>query len=276
MNSPAEVPVLLLVDDEPAILSALRRLLRPEGYTLHLAESGHAGLELLEREKVDLVISDMRMPEMDGAQFLEQVRLRWPDITRLLLTGYADISSTIDAINRGEIYRYISKPWVDSDLMLIIRGALESARLRNENQRLLELTQRQNAELTELNASLEDKVKQRTQEIEQINDFLNLANEQLKQNFLTSIKVFSNLMEAARGLNRSVSQVGTSTASGQGPELTHLIPPLVWGRCLRWGSPVRGVVASGSGLRVSTIGNGADDEPTQGRDEAEGVGLPGC
>ena len=149
MNSPAEVPVLLLVDDEPAILSALRRLLRPEGYTLHLAESGHAGLELLEREKVDLVISDMRMPEMDGAQFLEQVRLRWPDITRLLLTGYADISSTIDAINRGEIYRYISKPWVDSDLMLIIRGALESARLRNENQRLLELTQKQNAELTE-------------------------------------------------------------------------------------------------------------------------------
>ena len=158
MNNPAEVPVLLLVDDEPAILSALRRLLRPEGYTLHLAESGRAGLELLEREKVDLVISDMRMPEMDGAQFLEQVRLRWPEITRLLLTGYADISSTIDAINRGEIYRYISKPWVDSDLMLIIRGALESARLRNENQRLLELTQRQNAELTELNASLEDKV----------------------------------------------------------------------------------------------------------------------
>lgn len=199
MNSPAEVPVLLLVDDEPAILSALRRLLRPEGYTLHLAESGHAGLELLEREKVDLVISDMRMPEMDGAQFLEQVRLRWPDITRLLLTGYADISSTIDAINRGEIYRYISKPWVDSDLMLIIRGALESARLRNENQRLLELTQKQNAELTELNASLEDKVKQRTQEIEQINDFLNLANEQLKQNFLTSIKVFSSLMELRGG-----------------------------------------------------------------------------
>ena len=141
----------------------------------------------------------MRMPEMDGAQFLEQVRLRWPEITRLLLTGYADISSTIDAINRGEIYRYISKPWVNSDLMLIIRGALESARLRNENQRLLELTQRQNAELTELNASLEDKVKQRTQEIEQINDFLNLANEQLKQNFLTSIKVFSNLMELRGG-----------------------------------------------------------------------------
>ena len=141
----------------------------------------------------------MRMPEMDGAQFLEQVRLRWPEITRLLLTGYADISSTIDAINRGEIYRYISKPWVNSDLMLIIRGALESARLRNENQRLLELTQRQNAELTELNASLEDKVKQRTQEIEQINDFLNLANEQLKQNFLTSINVSANRMELRGG-----------------------------------------------------------------------------
>ena len=201
MDEITTVPAsLLLVDDEPGILSSLRRLLRPTGYKIHTAESGMSGLELLERETVDLVISDMRMPEMDGAKFLEQVRNRWPGITRILLTGYADINSTMDAINRGEIYRYISKPWVDSDLLLVIRDALESARLRSENARLLALTRAQNEELKELNAGLEDKVRQRTAEIEQVNGFLNLANDRLKQNFLVSIKVFSGLMEL-RGSN---------------------------------------------------------------------------
>ena len=194
-DTPATPPTLLLVDDEPGILSSLRRLLRTSGYRILTAESGQAGLEILEHEPVDLVISDMRMPEMDGARFLEQVCKRWPKIIRILLTGYADINSTIAAINRGEIYRYISKPWNDDDLMLIIRDALEGARLRSENARLLALTQEQNEELKQLNANLEDKVRQRTGEIEQINSFLNLANEQLKQNFLVSIKAFSNLME---------------------------------------------------------------------------------
>lgn len=190
---------ILLVDDEPSILSSLRRLLRPVGYRIHTAESGSAGLDILNQEPVDLVISDMRMPEMDGAKFLEQVRQRWPATTRILLTGYADVSSTIDAINRGEIYRYVSKPWDDNDLTLVVRDALERARLRNENARLLALTQAQNEELKDLNASLEDKVKQRTSEIEQVNSFLNLANDRLKQNFLVSIKVFSGLMELRGG-----------------------------------------------------------------------------
>jgi response regulator RpfG family c-di-GMP phosphodiesterase len=190
---------LLIVDDEPGILSSLRRLLRPAGYRIFAAEGGQAGLQILEQEAVDLVISDMRMPEMNGAQFLEQVRNRWPGTTRILLTGYADVSSTIEAINRGEIYRYISKPWDDNDLMLIVRDALEHRRLQNENARLLVLTQAQNEELKDLNTHLEDKVKQRTAEIEQINSFLNQANDRLKQNFLVSIKMFSGLMELRGG-----------------------------------------------------------------------------
>ncbi len=190
---------LLLVDDEPGILSALRRLLRKSGYVIHTAESGKAGLEILEQHPVDLVISDMRMPEMDGARFLEQVRARWPETTRLLLTGYSDVTSTIDAINRGEIYRYIAKPWNDDDLLLIVRDALERQRLTRENARLLTLTQAQNEELKDLNANLEDKVRQRTAEIEQINAFLNLANDRLKQNFLISIKMFTGLIELRAG-----------------------------------------------------------------------------
>lgn len=200
MNDTTEASAtLLLVDDEASILSSLRRLLRPAGYTIHTAESGKAGLEILEREPVDLVISDMRMPEMNGAQFLEQVRQRWPATVRILLTGYADVSSTIDAINRGEIFRYISKPWDDDQLMLTLRDALESSRLRKENARLLALTQVQNEELTQLNAGLEQKVTERTAEIEQVNSFLNLANDRLKQNFLVSIKMFSGLMELRGG-----------------------------------------------------------------------------
>ncbi|MCX7165411.1 MAG: response regulator [Rhodocyclales bacterium] len=200
MNDIAETPAtLLLVDDEANILSSLRRLLRPAGYRIHTAESGQAGLEILEREPVDLVVSDMRMPEMNGAQFLEQVRKRWPATMRILLTGYADVSSTIDAINRGEIYRYISKPWDDTQLTLTIRDALESSRLRNENTRLLALTKAQNDELSQLNAGLEQKVTERTAEIQQVNSFLNLANERLKQNFVVSIKMFSGLMELRGG-----------------------------------------------------------------------------
>lgn len=200
MNDITETPAtLLLVDDEASILSSLRRLLRPAGYTIHTAESGKAGLEILEREPIDLVISDMRMPEMNGAQFLEQVRARWPATMRILLTGYADVGSTIDAINRGEIFRYIAKPWDDNQLTLTIRDALESSRLRNENARLLALTQAQNEELAKLNAGLEQKVTERTAEIGQVNSFLNLANERLKQNFLVSIKMFSGLMELRGG-----------------------------------------------------------------------------
>ena len=201
MNDLSTSPsTILLVDDEPGILSSLRRLLRPSGYVILTAESGKAGLEILEREPIDLVISDMRMPEMDGAKFLEQVRSRWPYVTRILLTGYADITSTINAINKGEIFRYISKPWNDSDLVLLVRDALESTRLRSENTRLLALTQSQNEELKEFNADLENKVRQRTAEIEQINSFLNLANDKLKQNFLVSIKVFSGLIDLRGGI----------------------------------------------------------------------------
>jgi response regulator RpfG family c-di-GMP phosphodiesterase len=201
MNDTPEKPAtLLLVDDEPGILSSLRRLLRPAGYQILTAESGKAGLEILEQQDVDLVISDMRMPEMDGAHFLEQVRLRWPGTTRILLTGYADVGSTIEAINRGEIYRYIAKPWDDNDLTLIVRDALDRRLLKSENSRLLMLTQAQNDELKELNSSLEVKVKQRTSEIEQVNSFLNLANDKLKQSFLVSIKVFTGLMELRGGV----------------------------------------------------------------------------
>ncbi|MDD5298751.1 MAG: response regulator [Rhodocyclaceae bacterium] len=200
---PEDVPrqaVLLFVDDEPNILSSLRRLFRPLGYRILTAESGAAGLELLGKEHVDLVVSDMRMPAMDGAHFLEQVRQQWPGVTRILLTGYSDINSTVNAINRGEIYRYIAKPWDDQDITLIVREALERRRLESENQRLLDLTQHQNEELKSLNQGLEARVAERTAELSQTMSFVEMANQQLKRTLLTTVRVVSGLGEMRGGL----------------------------------------------------------------------------
>ena len=191
----AAPPTLLLVDDEPSILSSLRRLFRPHGYRVLTAEGGQIALDLLQGETVDLVISDMRMPGMDGAQFLERVRRMQPHSARILLTGYADIASTIAAINEGEIDRYIAKPWDDNDILLVVREALARRSLEIRNRELTLLTGRQNEELRALNASLEQRVRSRTAEIEQINDMLNVAYAELKSNFMLSMEIFAGLME---------------------------------------------------------------------------------
>lgn len=211
---------LLFVDDESNILSSLKRLFRPAGYRIFTAESGAQGLEIMGREAVDLVVSDMRMPEMSGAQFLEKVRGQWPDTVRILLTGYSEVSSTIEAINKGQIYRYVSKPWDDNDITLIVRHALQQKQLEREKLRLEELTRRQNAELQELNASLEDKVRLRTEEVRQAMASLEDAHEKLKKGFITSIRVFSNLIEM-RGANvmghsRRVAEMARAIAQRMG------------------------------------------------------------
>ena len=195
----AQLVTLLCVDDEANILSALKRLFRPCGYRVLTAPSGEQGLKLLGEAAVDLVISDMRMPEMDGARFLEQVRERWPDTMRILLTGYSDITSTIAAVNRGEIYRYVSKPWVDDDVVMVVRQALELKGLEREKARLVELTRQQNLELAKLNAGLENIVAQRTAALNQALDSLGQAHQKLKKSFLTSITVFSNLIDLRQG-----------------------------------------------------------------------------
>lgn len=198
----AETPVtghLLLVDDEVNILSALRRLFRPQGYTIHTAESGAAGLAILEAEPIDLVISDMRMPHMSGAEFLAQVAERWPVVIRILLTGHADLASTVDAINRGHIYGYFSKPWEDNEIRLAVQHAIEQKRLREERDDLLQLTHGQNEELRELNAGLEKKVQARTEELRQTNLFLELAYQQLQESYYAAIPIFASMIQLREG-----------------------------------------------------------------------------
>lgn len=183
---------VLFVDDEPSILNALKRLFRSQKLEILTAGSGREGIALLEKAPVDLVISDMRMPEMDGAQLLEEVFSRWPETKRILLTGFSEASSTIAAINRGKIWCYIAKPWNDEDLLVTVQQALAHRRLMRQNARLIELTQLQNEELKQLNAGLEQKVAARTSELQ-------AANAELRQSFLSTVQVFSNLIEHREG-----------------------------------------------------------------------------
>lgn len=191
---------LLFVDDEPAILSALKRLFRPHGYQIFTAEGGEAGLAILEQESIDLIISDMRMPVMDGARFLELARERWPKVLRILLTGYADMESTIAAINRGQIYRYVNKPWDDNEIVLLVRDALERRRLEAENGRLGAELEARNSELRALNADLEKKVLERTAELDKALKYVKSAHARLKTGFINTVQAFSGLTEM-RGKN---------------------------------------------------------------------------
>jgi len=124
----AQQSTLLLVDDEQNILNALRRLFRREGYHVLTAGSGAEALELLALNPVQVIISDQRMPEMSGVEFLSRVKELYPRTVRIVLSGYSELSTVTDAINRGAIWKYISKPWDDEDLLQEIRAVFRSLR----------------------------------------------------------------------------------------------------------------------------------------------------
>lgn len=119
---------ILLVDDEPNVLSALRRALRREGWTLLLASSGQEGLDLLAEHQVAAVVSDIRMPGMDGMAFLERVKDRYPDIARIVLTGFAERATVAMAIERAGTQQMITKPWDDDELKEILRDVVDQQR----------------------------------------------------------------------------------------------------------------------------------------------------
>lgn len=129
----APVRRILVVDDEPGILSALRRVLRRDGYEILAASSAKEGLRILGDHDVQVILSDQRMPEMSGTEFLSRVRDLYPETIRIILSGYTDLESIADAINRGSIYKFLTKPWEDDLLRENIREAFshhDSARNR--------------------------------------------------------------------------------------------------------------------------------------------------
>ncbi|MDX1252968.1 MAG: response regulator [Gammaproteobacteria bacterium] len=152
---------LLLVDDEEGILSSLTRLFRRDGYRIFRANSGKAALEVLAQNSVNVVISDQRMPEMTGTELLSRVKELYPDTIRIVLSGYTELNSITEAINRGAIYKFLTKPWDDESLRTTVQEAFRCLESK-EGQNHASHDQQENRE--EL-ACLEQHVKAQDQEI---------------------------------------------------------------------------------------------------------------
>jgi len=149
---------VLVVDDEREILNSLKRMLRAEPYESFFAQSGEEALHLLEKENIHVIITDLGIPEMDGFALLKQVEQKHPDIIRLVLSVHGDRDSILDAVNKRSVYRYILKPWDNTELKLIVRQAIELFNLQQERRDLLK-------EVEEHNRLLEKRVKERTRQL---------------------------------------------------------------------------------------------------------------
>lgn len=205
-TTPQQPATLLFVDDEPNILRSLQRLFRSADYIIHTAESGAAALEILHQQAVDLIISDMRMPQMNGAEFLEHAANEWPETIRILLTGFADIESTIAAVNKGKIYSYLNKPWEDNELKIQVAHAIEQKRMREERQQLFDIINTQNAELKDLNTHLEDKIEQRTAQLKSTLNQLDGANKSLEKQYTDTVIAFAKIIEMRPGIKSGRSK----------------------------------------------------------------------
>lgn len=160
-------------------------------YEIFTALSGDEGLNILRKEKdIALIITDQRMPNMTGIQFLEKTIPEFPDTIRMILTGFTDIEALIDAINTGRVYRYITKPWDENELRITLKRALEAYELSQQNKKLIE-------DLIRINKELDQKVEERTRELKQANErkdeLLGMVAHDLR-NSLTVIMNFADLL----------------------------------------------------------------------------------
>ena len=197
---------VLVVDDEADVVASVKDLLRLD-YKVLGATRAADGLALLENNEVHVVMTDQRMPEISGVELLTRVRERWPDAIRLLFTGYADIRAVIDAINQGNVYRYITKPWDPDELMTLIRDACGQHDLRAERKRLIEELRAKNEELEKANADLR-------RADEHKNAFVQVASHELR----TPLTILVGVADLARrqpgveepmaGLLRRIQQAG--------------------------------------------------------------------
>lgn len=224
-NSPDASGKILFVDDEENILRALRRLFMDEDLEVFTASSGSDALKILgEQKEIGVIVSDQRMPEMTGVEFLEKSRKLSPMSIRILLTGYADHSAAVDAINKGGAFRYLNKPWNDDELLQTVKGALQNYFLIKENKRLNGIVKQQNEELKKWNTELEKIVQEQTMELQERYDDERRFNERLRKNFKSSIMAFASLLELRdkrmRSHSRNVAEIAAKVGAklGMGAE----------------------------------------------------------
>jgi putative two-component system response regulator len=181
---------ILIVDDEDSILNAFKRILADGDYEIHTASNGLEGLNKLHtaNRPYSLIISDQRMPVMNGVQFFTQAKDIFPDDVRILLTGYADTAAVIDAINKGGVHLYFTKPWHEEELLLHIKQSFSKVEILQENKRLIELIKNKNDELLKLNKTLEKRTKDKT-------DDLLAQAEKLKESYKKSQTILDGIVK---------------------------------------------------------------------------------
>ncbi len=159
---------ILYIDDERENLTGFRYVFK-RYFNVHTASSAKEGLKILKQVPVKVLISDQRMPETTGVELLEEVATNYPEIYRIILTGYTEVADIINAINKGKVFQFIRKPWDKDEVKVIIDNAIKLYDLNSKNKQLIVSLEASNTQLEEINSNLEDKVRERTKKIEQQN-----------------------------------------------------------------------------------------------------------
>ncbi len=180
--------LILYIDDEPKNLVSFKSVFRRH-YDIYLATSAMEGSVIMEQNPIQLVITDQRMPKVTGVEFLEQIAGQYPDVMRIILTGYSDMEAIVAAINKGRVHQYITKPWKSEDLKVSIDSALEINRLKTQNRSLMDELQKTNYELDRFVYSAAHDLRS------PIATLLGLINLSKTENNLDIVKDYLNLKE---------------------------------------------------------------------------------
>ncbi|MBI2609204.1 MAG: response regulator [Deltaproteobacteria bacterium] len=193
---------ILIVDDEPYILSAFQRLLKPHYNSIFTAQTTQEAEKILKVQKIDLVICDQRLPQEDGLHFLTRAKEKWPETLRVLLTGYPDAGLATKALNEASIFRFITKPWDETQVLSLIKKSFEKKDLGFQNQTLLKLTQKQQERLSKLNHELQE----RTQKVKN-------SQELIKKNKLrlSKINIFMTHLNESKTLEDIIETIKKDT-----------------------------------------------------------------
>lgn len=191
--SAAERPQqILVVDDEPFVITLLKETLEREHYEVVSCTSPLKALAILETQSFGVIISDQRMPEMTGLDFLIESRRLCPEASRILLTAAVSLSTVVDAINKGELFRFVAKPWLREELLATVRNAFQRHELLRRNDELLAQTQQLNAQLIAANAELGTQI----QALQQRTASLDLANQELVTRNENSLELCRRILTA--------------------------------------------------------------------------------
>lgn len=211
---------IAFVDDEEPILGTLLRIFEKEPYEVFTFDTPSKAIREMSQRPFCVVVSDQMMPEMDGTTFLGEVRERWPDTVRILMTGYAETETVIKAINQGSVFRFVTKPWEISELKQIVMDAVSQHRLVREHRELTRLTEQQNRDLIELNQGLEKRVQERTRQLINNEEELKKTLTQLRKSLEATIQALALTAEArdpyTAGHQRRVSDLARAIGQKMG------------------------------------------------------------